>query len=97
MTSQDRIWKVIRGLGDFTIEDLIVLAEERSKSTVRVYLSVLIKTGYVRKTGKLKHPHIGGPRAIYRLIKNTGPKAPVQTRCIYDPNLNALAEVKHVD
>lgn len=95
MTAQDKIWRVIRGLGqEFTVEDVMVLVHERY-STVSVYVSVLRKAGYLRKTGSRRSPN-GGGQSLYRLIKNTGPKAPMQRRCLYDPNTDELREAEHV-
>lgn len=96
MTAQEKIWKVIRGInGEFTVEDVIVLTEERH-STVSVYLSLLFRAGYIRKIGTRRTTR-GGGQNVYRLIKNTGPKPPLQRRCLYDPNTDNLVEVKDVD
>lgn len=96
MTAQEKIWKVIRGLNsEFTVDDVMVITEEK-RSTVSVYLSVLLRAGYLRKTGTRRTVR-GGGQSLYRLIKNTGPKPPMQRRCLYDPNLDNLTEVKDVD
>lgn len=96
MTAQDKIWKVMRGLGqEFTVEDVMVLTQEKY-STISAYISVLKKAGYIRKTG-IRRSHKGGGQSLYKLVKNTGPKAPLQRRCLYDPNIDSLSEVKDVD
>lgn len=95
MTAQEKIWKVIRGLNnEFTVEDVMTLTEEKY-TTVSVYLSVLLRAGYLRKTGARRTPR-GRGQNVYRLIKNTGPRPPLQRRCLYDPNIDGLAEVRDV-
>lgn len=94
MNIQEKIWKVIRGLGSFTVEDVVTLTEVKS-SAVSAYLSLLHKTGYLRLEDKRKTPR-GRSQYVFRLVKNTGPKAPLQRRCMYDPNLDALSEVRNV-
>ncbi len=87
MTAQEKIWKIIRGLGEFTTEDVVVLTELQW-ATVSVYLSTIHKAGYLRITGKRGH------QAVYRIIKNTGPKAPIQRRCLYDPNTKKMIYIE---
>lgn len=95
MTSQEKIWKVIRGINaGFTVEDVMVLTEQ-NRSTVSSYLRALLQSGYIRKTGTRRQAR-GRSQDVYRLIKNTGPKPPVQRTCLYDPNLDNLTEVKEV-
>lgn len=83
MTAQEKVWKVIRGLHEFTTEDVVVLTE-LPRSTVSVYLSTLHKAGYLRITNKKGH------QSVFRMIKNTGPKPPVQRRCLYDQNTKQM-------
>lgn len=92
MTAQDKVWKVVRGLRDFTIEELSQLTEEKQK-TVMFYTSLLCKAGYIRFVGKRKAAS-GWPQRVYRLVRNTGPKTPMQKRCLYDPNTDTMAEIK---
>jgi hypothetical protein len=88
MTLQEKIWKVIRGLNsEFTVEEVAILVEGDSKY-VGVYISTLVHAGYIRKTGRRREGKRSQP--LYRLIKNTGPKAPKIRRYVYDPNLNQL-------
>ncbi|MEJ5227219.1 helix-turn-helix domain-containing protein [Thermodesulfovibrio sp.] len=90
MTEQEKIWKVIRGLNsEFTIDEIAVLTGVK-QSTVRAYLTILVSVGYIRKTSSQKLPAKGRPKDVYRLIKNTGPKAPMLRRCLYDPNTEGL-------
>jgi len=97
MTGQEKIWKVIRGLNsEFTVDDLMVLTEE-GRSTVSVYVARLHRAGYLRKTG-IRRMERGRGQNLYRLIRNTGPRAPMQRRCLYDPNTGEVVEVReHVD
>jgi predicted transcriptional regulator len=97
MTGQEKIWKVIRGLNsEFTIEDVMMLTGLK-RSTVSDYLSRLHRAGYLRTVGKRKGI-VGRRQFVYRLIKDTGPKPPMQRRCLYDQNTGELLEVKdHVD
>lgn len=83
MNAQEKVWKVIRGLNEFTVDDVVVLTGLQ-RATVAVYLSTLHKAGYLRISGKKRQ------QAIYRMVKNTGPKAPIQRRCLYDPNTKKL-------
>jgi len=93
MTIQEKIWKVIRGLNQFTVEEVAILVEGNPKY-VGVYLSSLVYAGYIRKTGRRREGKRSKP--LYRLIKNTGPKAPKIRRNVYDPNLNLMG-VGNVD
>ena len=92
LSAQEKVWRVIRGLGDFTVEELAILVEEK-QHTVTFYTSLLCKAGYIRHVGKRKAAS-GWPQRVYRLVKNTGPKAPIQKRCLFDPNTSKMQEVK---
>ena len=85
-----KIWRVIRGLIEFTFDEVAILAEEPGAST---YLFHLYNAGYIRQAGKRKEAD-GRRKVVWRLARNTGPKAPVPCRCLYDPNID---EVKAVD
>jgi predicted HTH transcriptional regulator len=89
--AREKMWKVMRGLGKFTNNDVATLIELNSGS-VGTYITMLKNAGYVRTDGKEKAKT--SPRTIYRLIKNTGAKAPYEKKMVYDPN---LSEVKSVD
>lgn len=90
MTEQEKIWKVIRGLNsEFTIDEIVVLTGI-NESTVRTYLSMLSTAGYLRQVSMKNRQGKGRPRKLLRLIKNTGPKAPMLRRCLYDPNTEGL-------
>jgi hypothetical protein len=48
-----------------------------------IYVSMLLRAGYVKKIGKVEG---NGLKKIYRLVKDTGPK-PLRARVgLYDPN-----------
>lgn len=91
ITVQERIWKIMRGLSDFTVADIIILTELPSDS-IRAYMALLAGAGYIRHIGSRKEG-VGGPKKVWKLIKNTGPKPPAQRRCLYDANTNGLTEV----
>ena len=94
MTAQDRVWKVVRNLRDFTIYEVVELTGIPYKN-ISVYISALAKAGYIRRIGLRKERPGSAPRSkVWKLIKNTGPKAPLLRRCLLDRNLNELTEVK---
>jgi hypothetical protein len=81
-----KVWEAIRSLKrDITVVRIALLtgAEE---DNVKRYMRVLEMAGYLKRTGK------DGHRLVYRLVKNTGPKAPVQKliRCLWDPNTDEV-------
>ncbi|RJQ21990.1 MAG: hypothetical protein C4560_02915 [Nitrospiraceae bacterium] len=93
-TAQDIIWKTIRILRDFTIHEVEATAKLPYKS-ISVYIAALSRAGYILKVGLRKDGSGSAPRSkVWRIVKNTGPKAPVLRRCLLDPNLNTLTEVK---
>ena len=92
---REKVWKVIRGLIEFTYEEVTILTENQHQA-VSKYLLQLYHAGYIRRTGIRKEAD-GRRKHVWRIVKNTGPKAPYPCRCLYDPNLNDIAEVKHVD
>lgn len=92
ITAQDKIWKTIRNLREFTLHEVSILTEVQPKN-IGAYISALARAEYVRRIGLRKEAP--GPRhKLWRLIKNTGPKTPKLRRCLLDPNLNTLTEVK---
>ena len=58
---------------------------------VRNFVNLLLRSGYLKVLRKARH---GKHLARYRLIRNTGPKPPVEkrVRATWDPNLH---EVTH--
>ena len=86
-TNREKAWKVMRAMLSFTIGDVVITAEV-PYANIRHYVDCLLHAGYLKKEGR---KHIAGRPGldnIYRLVKNTGPKPPVQKalRFLYDPN-----------
>lgn len=84
------LWRSMRMLTRFTALDLGLHSTTPSVSvteaTAQSYCSMLLSTGYLRVVQKADP--VKGRKAIYRLIRNTGPKAPMIQRVkqVYDPN-----------
>jgi len=71
-TIQDRMWSIIRARENFTVQDLIVLAEAKRESA-RWFVKMLRRAGYVRPS------KAGGPGVEWRLLRDCGPKRPYVT------------------
>lgn len=81
---RQRMWQSMRLLGNFKTNTIASVAETTANHA-RQYISGLTKAGYIILAGKQSYTH------IWRLVKNTGPKAPEVSRLkdlVYDPNLN---------
>lgn len=96
--TQEKIWKVMRGTAEFTTEDIVRLTGEKY-SSVSAYLCALVRARYVRCVGIRKQGGgfaVGSPGRlkVWKLVKNTGPKPPQQRRCLYDPNIDDLVEIR---
>jgi hypothetical protein len=96
-----KAWKVMRGWnGVFTASEIAAIAEA-DYHNIKRYIRCLYDAGFLRNEGRRGH------EKIYRLIRNTGPKPPVQKQIkfIYDPNADEYYVVengkyrrlKHVD
>ena len=81
--TREKIWKVVRSLNEFTFDQIALLAEEKAST----YLFHLYNAGYIRQAGKRTEAD-GKKRVVWRLVRNTGPKAPMPCRCLYDPNID---------
>ncbi|MBS3918078.1 MAG: hypothetical protein KG012_04235 [Deltaproteobacteria bacterium] len=93
VATRGKVWRVIRGLpGGFTFDEIATITES-PQGAVTTYLIILSNAGYIRQAGKRKEAD-GRRKVVWRLARNTGPKAPVPCRCLYDPNID---EVKAVD
>ncbi|KAF0145075.1 MAG: hypothetical protein FD156_1186 [Nitrospirae bacterium] len=92
LRNREKIWKVIRVLREFSVEEVSTLTELIYK-VVSGYVFHLYNAGYVRQAGKRKEGD-GRNRVLWRIAKNTGPKAPVICRCLYDPNIDNLMQLK---
>jgi hypothetical protein len=89
---REKVWRVIRGLpGGFTFDEVATITET-PQSGVTTYLIMLANAGYIRQAGK-RNDGPGRKKLVWRIAKNTGPKAPVPCRCIYDPNTDGVAAV----
>ncbi len=94
MTAQDKVWRQLRNLRKFTIYEVAELTGLPYRN-ISVYISALSRAEYIRLIGLRKERPGSAPRSkVWMLVKNTGPKTPVLRRCLLDPNLNKLTEVK---
>jgi hypothetical protein len=84
-----KVWRIIRGLRDYTISEVALLASV-SEHIVRTYNFSLYRAGYVSVAGRRKN-EAGVKKAAWRLIRNTGPEAPQQICCMLDTNLQTVA------
>lgn len=92
----ENMWRSMQGLVQFSPRDLaahsctpdVSVSEETAKS----YCSMLLRTGYLRVIEKAS-PNLGR-QAVYRLIRNNGPKPPQIQRVkrVYDPNTGEVFE-----
>jgi len=96
-----KAWKVIRGIsGNFTVSEIVTIVGANYENIKR-YIRCLYDAGFIRNEGRKGH------EKVYRLIRNTGPKPPVQKtmKFIFDPNTNEYwiiengqrRRLKHVD
>lgn len=86
-----RMWNTIRSRKIFTLSDLHALSSTTqhpvARSAAMMYLKYLEYAGYVKK---IKGTELA--RATYRLVINTGPKAPMvqRIRQVWDPNVEKV-------
>ncbi|WP_182912737.1 MDR/zinc-dependent alcohol dehydrogenase-like family protein [Paracoccus onubensis] len=86
----ENMWRSMRGLAVFSPQDLAIHSTTPdvsvSEATAKAYCGMLLKTGFLRVERKASP--MRGKQAIYRLIRNTGPKPPQIQRVkhVYDPN-----------
>ncbi len=84
------MWRSMRMLGTFGTIDVSLHSTTPtvtvSPETVQAYCGMLLSTGYLRAVTKADP--IKGRKAVYRLIRNDGPQAPMIQRVkqVYDPN-----------
>lgn len=87
---RQNMWRTMRIRKVFTLDDLVALSSTEHKVSpeeAETYMKFLEKAGYIKNTdGKSR------PKAAYRLIKDTGPKAPMIQRIkrVWDPNLREV-------
>ncbi len=89
-----RMWTSMRVLRKFNICD-IQTAGEVKRSAANKFINILVKAGYLRK---LSPGSPTGEKAMYLMVKNTGPKAPIerQNKGLWDPNLSKFVSYKEV-
>lgn len=94
------VWNAMRGLRSFTPTDLAAHAttEDVTVTTeaARAYCQALLRAEYL----KVERKAIPGRReAIYRLIRNTGPRPPRErrVRAVVDDNLGQIVHVEGRD
>lgn len=90
--SRERAWEAMRELIQFTQPDL-AKAAKCTKDNLCKYLRALLTEGYL----EVVKPGLSTPTrvaAIYKLVRNTGAKAPIVQRdgTIIDPNLKGSHE-----
>lgn len=94
-TFRQRVWTVMRMSGSFTLGDLVMAAagadDRDAGSNASFYIRRLIGAGYVFELPVRQRDTKVTSNGIkrFRLLKDTGPKAPVyrsRTRSIYDYN-----------
>lgn len=97
--AQVNMWRTARRLKDFSATDLVAWSSTEETpvdhKAARRFCELLLRGGYVRVTRKAKP---GVNEAFYRMIRDTGPRAPVEkrVRAIYDPNEERLTHVAGV-
>jgi len=86
-TFREKVWKLMRIMGNYTLTDLTTLAECPYEN-ISHYHQCLVKAGYARQTGTKRQEGRPGFDKIFRLVKNTGPKPPIQKelRFLFDQN-----------
>ncbi len=80
-TSSERMWRTIRALRTFTLDELLSIAQV-SVAQVWSYLSLLHTGGYL----KITTSKWDGRKRVYKLIKDTGARHPAERTCLYDQN-----------
>lgn len=86
-TAREKAWKLMRLMGNYTLSEIATLVEADAEN-LRHYHQALVHAGYVKQVGTKKQEGRSGVDKVFRLVKNTGPKPPVQKelRFIFDQN-----------
>ena len=86
-TAREKAWKLMRLMGRYTLGEIATLIEA-DVDNIRHYHQCLVAAGYVREIGTQKQAGRPGLDKVFRLVKNTGPKPPVQKelKFLFDPN-----------
>lgn len=95
-TVQGNLWRSMRAFRSFSPVDLVAHSNTPdcavSLEASREYCQMLTRAEYLR----VERPGIPGQReAIYRLVNNTGPRAPMErrVRAVYDENLGKIVHL----
>lgn len=96
-----RAWWLMREKRRFTVPALLQIIADASQqdaaSNIGKYTSALARAGYLVEEGREPSARHGDPgHKRYRLVRNTGPKAPVwrgSVRAVFDPNTGELHPV----
>ena len=96
-TPQGNMWRAMRAFrAPFTAVDIAAHSStdvlEVSLEAARAFCQMLVRSGYLRV---LRTAVPGKREAIYRLIRDTGPRPPRErrVRAIWDPNLDAFTHL----
>lgn len=93
-----RIWRGMRALRVFSLEDLEMLSQT-SYANVRKFTKSLELSGFVRII-KDREPGRKGSLQLYQLVRNSGPRCPIprfRQAVVYDPNTETSYEVEQVE
>lgn len=93
----ENMWRTMRHLGDFTPADIQMYActpdAPVSAEDAQAYCRAMMRAGYLRVLRPAQPQR--QVEALYKLARNTGPRAPVErrVRAVWDPNTRAYAYV----
>jgi hypothetical protein len=93
-SAEENLWTAMRGLRSFTPTDLAAHAStdlvQVATADAQAYCRVLLAGGYLRVERKASPSR--KQEAIYRLIRNSGPRPPraARVRAVVDDNTNAV-------
>lgn len=89
-TTRDRLWRSMRVLRSFDLPALM-MAAEASRRSAEDLVNCLCRAGYLRMTSRGQS--MRGTWSTYRLIRNTGPRAPsVTQRMVEGQRLRELVD-----
>jgi hypothetical protein len=90
----DRIWSAMRIMPRDIDIPVLAMTASAPESSTGDYVRLLVRAGYVTVTrcGNARK----GTRSIYRLVRNSGPKAPRRAiNVMADPNDGAIYDLPH--
>jgi hypothetical protein len=97
--ARDHMWRAMKMLPSFSFVDLAVSASSEtvqvSEQDAQDYVKHLLRAKYLAVLQPATNRH----KAVYRLVRNTGPRPPMVTRAkvVFDPNLGCVAWCEEVD